>query len=275
MNNLTLQRISKLLPAFVLSVYRKTIARNSPPLDHHFPMIDGRTINFDSEFGKHLQKHPGRRVAKWLHYVDIYDKSLREFKNKVDSGQFSSLTPLKLLEIGVQDGGSLEVWSSYFGDAAQVFGIDIDQRCAKYAIPGVEIRIGSQDDPAFLMQIISELGNPHIIIDDGSHHVDHVESTLRILWPYLQDGGMYIIEDTHTSYWKNHGGGYLKRNTIVELIKHSIDVLNQTYTRRKMSNRVQFLSETLSSITVHDSTIVLQERTTAINPKQVEFGVFD
>jgi len=125
------------------------------------------------------------------------------------------------------------------------------------------------------MQIISELGNPHIIIDDGSHHVDHVESTLRILWPYLQDGGMYIIEDTHTSYWKNHGGGYLKRKTIVELIKHSIVILHQPYTRRKMSNRVQFLSKTLSSITVHDSIIVLQKRTTSINPKQVEFGVFD
>ncbi len=112
----------------------------------------------------------------------------------------------------------------------------------KFAIPGVEIGIGSHDNPAFLMQIISELGNPHIVIDDGSHHVDHVESTLRILWPYIQDGGIYIIEDTHTSYWKYHGGGYLKRKTIVELGKHSIDVLHQPYARRKMPNRVQFLS---------------------------------
>jgi hypothetical protein len=237
-------------------------------------MIDGRTINFDSEFGKHLQNHPGRRVAKWLHYVDIYDKLLREFKNKVDSGEFSNLSPLKLLEIGVQDGGSLEVWSSYFDNAVQVFGIDINKNCATFAIPGVEVRIGSQDDPTFLVQTVSELGNPHIIIDDGSHHVDHVESTLRILWPYLQDDGIYIIEDTHTSYWKNHGGGYLKRKTIIELIKHSIDVLHQPYTRRKMSNRVQFLSGSLSSITVHDSIIVLKKSKTANKPKQVEFGFF-
>jgi hypothetical protein len=257
------------------TVYRKTLARNLPPLDHHFPMINGRMINFDSEFGKHLQKHPGRRVAKWFHYVDIYDKLLREFKIKSDSGEFSILTPLKFLEIGVQDGGSLEIWSSYFDKSVRVFGIDIDKNCANISIPGVAIRIGSQDDPEFLLQIISELGSPHMIIDDGSHHVDHVEATLRVLWPHLQDDGIYIIEDTHTSYWKNHGGGYLKRKTIIELIKQSIDLLHQPYTRRKMPNRVQFLSGSLSSVTVHDSMIVLRKHKTAHHNKRVEFGVFN
>ena len=110
MQHVTIGRFNFLVPKLALGIYRNTIARNSPPLDHDFLMIDGSKFKFESEFGKHLQTHDGRRVAKWLHYVEIYDDLLREFKDKANSGEFSSENPLKLLEIGVQDGGSLEVW---------------------------------------------------------------------------------------------------------------------------------------------------------------------
>ena len=120
-----------------------------------------------------------------------------------------------------------------------------------------------------------ELGNPHIIIDDGSHHVDHVETTLRILWPHLKNGGVYVIEDTHTAYWKSHGGGYRKRKTVIHLIKSSMDILHQPYTRKQMPKRAQFLSGSLDSVTVHDSVIVLRKSKKKPEPKQVEIGLLD
>jgi cephalosporin hydroxylase len=151
-----------------------------------------------------------------------------------------------------------------------IYGIDIDERCREISIPGVEIRIGSHVDQAFLSSVLKELGDPQIIIDDGSHHADHLSLTLEMLWPHLQDGGVYIIEDTHTSYWKEYGGGYLKNQTIVEFVKDAIDTIHQLYTRKKMPVRTEFLRDSLASITFFDSIIVLRKAKTT-PPQRVSF----
>lgn len=274
MKNAIVHRLSNLLPDFVLNIYRK-IRNHYIMAIRDFPRIHASDTEFNSDFGKHLQMHGGRPGAKWLHYVDIYDNLLGEFKLRSNYGEFSDSSPLKLLEIGVHHGGSLEVWSTYFKNTIQTFGIDTNPNCGEILIPGVQIRIGSQDDARFLSRIISELGNPHIIIDDGSHHVDHVESTLRILWPYLQDDGVYVIEDTYTSYWRSHGGGYKKRKTIIELIKESIDILHQPYTKQRMPIRAQFLSGSLGSVTIHNSLIILRKSKKDFSIKQIKFGLLD
>ena len=104
----------------------------------------------------------------------------------------------------------------------------------------------------------------------GSHHADHLSLTLEMLWPHLQDGGVYIIEDTHTSYWKEYGGGYLKNQTIVEFVKDAIDTIHQLYTRKKMPVRTEFLRDSLASITFFDSIIVLRKAKTT-PPQRVSF----
>ena len=64
--------------------------------------------------------HKGKIVHKWQHYLPIYEKFLKKYKNE----------PIKFLEIGVAEGGSLSLWRKYFGANATIFGVDIDPRCS-------------------------------------------------------------------------------------------------------------------------------------------------
>ena len=267
MVQIVLRTLKKVLPTRLANIYRQVFAGDNPPVGEFFPVQNGSTKNFSGgEFGELLSNHSGRQITKWIHYISIYEELLAPYKK----AQTDSSSPLRLLEIGVARGGSLEVWKKYFGESAMIYGIDVDERCNEISIPGVQIRIGSQADKKFLLSVIDELGRPQIIIDDGSHHSDHLSLTLEILWPHLQDGGIYIIEDTHTSYWKDHGGGYQKSQTIIEFAKDAIDTLHQPYTRRKMPNRTAFLKDALASITFYDSIIVLRKAKTTV-PQRVSF----
>jgi len=259
--------LKRILPARLTNLYRQTIAGDNPPLGEFYPIQVGKSKNFSGrEFGELLSNHNGRPMVKMAHFIGIYEDLLSPYKE----AHSRSSNPLRLLEIGVSKGGSLEIWKKYFGETALIYGIDIDERCREISIPGVEIRIGSQVDQAFLSSVLKELGDPQIIIDDGSHHADHLSLTLEMLWPHLQDGGVYIIEDTHTSYWKEYGGGYLKNLTIVEFVKDAIDTIHQLYTRKKMPVRTEFLRDSLASITFFDSIIVLRKAKTT-PPQRVSF----
>ena len=248
--------LKKVLPARLVSIYREVFAGNNPPLGEFYSVQNGSGINYSGgEFGELLSRHSGNRVSKWIHFITIYEELLAPYIQ----AQSNASNPLRMLEIGVARGGSLEIWRKYFGENSLIYGIDIDEKCRTISIPGVQIRIGSQVDEVFLHSVIEELGSPHIIIDDGSHHSDHLSLTLKLLWPQLQDGGLYIIEDTHTSYWKDHGGGYGKQQTIIEFIKDAVDTMHQSYTRKHMPTRTAFLRESLASITFFDSIIVLRK----------------
>jgi Methyltransferase domain len=121
------------------------------------------------------------------------------------------LEPLTLLEIGVggyedpaRGGESLRMWKDYF-PSARIFGIDHHD---KTAMEQDRIRIfqGSQDDRAFLERVVAAAGPLDIVIDDGSHHNAHVAATFEVLFPHLREGGIYVVEDTQTSYWPSYGG---------------------------------------------------------------------
>jgi hypothetical protein len=118
---------------------------------------------------------------------------------------------ITLLEIGIggygdpkSGGGSLRMWRSYF-PKGRICGIDIVNKN-----PHDEGRIhtfqGDQGDEEFLKRVVALIGKPDIIIDDGSHINKHVSKTFHILFPLLADRGLYVVEDTQTSYWPNYGG---------------------------------------------------------------------
>ena len=118
---------------------------------------------------------------------------------------------LTLLEIGIggyddprAGGASLRMWRAYF-PRARIHGIDIHDKSAH---DGRRIRTyrGDQTDRAFLEQVVKEIGRPDIVIDDGSHLNAHVVATFEILFPLLADDGLYVVEDTQTSYWPGYGG---------------------------------------------------------------------
>ena len=102
-------------------------------------------------------------------------------------------SPINVLEIGVAEGASLRLWQSYFR-AATIVGVDINRGCAQHAGGRVVVEIGSQVDPGFLHRVTAKYP-PTIIIDDGSHMAEHILYSFERLFPTLQPGGIYIVED--------------------------------------------------------------------------------
>lgn len=119
--------------------------------------------------------------------------------------------PVRLLEIGVGGyqgalgGESLRMWESYFR-RGRIYGIDLFD---KTALSGGRVRVFqcSQVDGPQLTALAKEHGPFDFVIDDGSHENAHQIETFRLLWPFVADGGVYIVEDVQTSYWPSYGGG--------------------------------------------------------------------
>ncbi len=101
--------------------------------------------------------------------------------------------PIDLLEIGVASGASVRTWRRWF-TRARIIGVDINPGCRQHATDGIIIEIGSADDPAFLIELCRRY-RPSIIIDDGSHLADHIQFAFEHLFPALEPGGWYVIED--------------------------------------------------------------------------------
>jgi hypothetical protein len=139
---------------------------------------------------------------------------------------------LVLLELGFggyqypdRGGAGAKAWAEYFVNS-QIITTDIH-----FKQPLNHDRIhffqGSQTDHNFLLDVITEVERPHIIIDDGSHRVADVISSFEILFHYLWPGGIYVVEDCHTSYWPDHGyGGGWHDNTTMNYFKRLADHLN-------------------------------------------------
>jgi hypothetical protein len=137
---------------------------------------------------------------------------------------------VRLLEIGVYRGGSLQMWRNYFGDMAIIYGIDIDQGCAAYDGNAVRVRIGSQADPTFIKKVVAEMGGIDVVVDDGSHVASHQAISFDNLFPLLDANGVYICEDTMTAYLRGYyEGGFRRSTTFIEKIKRVVDDLNADF----------------------------------------------
>jgi hypothetical protein len=140
---------------------------------------------------------------------------------------------INVLEIGIggyaragKGGASLRMWKEFFPNA-QIYGLDIQDK-SFVDEPRIRTFQGDQTDPAVLSAIADEADPLSIIIDDGSHRPPHVLETFRLLFPRLADGGLYVIEDTQTSYWPEFGGQEDPQagGTTMSLVKGLIDGLN-------------------------------------------------
>lgn len=141
---------------------------------------------------------------------------------------------IKLLEIGVggydepdKGGNSLRMWKKYF-PFGKIYSIDIYDK-SKLQENRIEIFQGSQVDEQFLERLMDDIGKPDIIIDDGSHLNSHVITTFKLLFPHLKNNGIYVIEDTETSYRNRFGGDELNlsnQQTTMNFFKSFPDRIN-------------------------------------------------
>jgi hypothetical protein len=102
-----------------------------------------------------------------------------------------------LLELGVFKGGSLKTWEKYFAEA-EIIGVDCEPQAGQYVTGRSKIIYGDLGSTAFL-ETLPKL-NPRVIIDDASHVWTHQLLALFVLYPTLVSGGLYIVEDIHTSF---------------------------------------------------------------------------
>jgi 23S rRNA U2552 (ribose-2'-O)-methylase RlmE/FtsJ len=191
--------------------------------------------------------NPGKDVFKWVHYLPIYEKHFQRYVNQT----------VTVLEIGCLHGGSLQMWKRYLGPHARIVGIDINPACAAHEEDQIHVRIGSQDDKAFLRKVAEEFGPFDIVIDDGSHICEHLIASFEVLYGFVKDNGIYVAEDLHTNYWNGYGGGVRRTGTFIEHAKLLIDELNAYHTQGALD--VTRFTNTTASIHFYDSMIFFEK----------------
>ena len=157
---------------------------------------------------------------KWESYFGHYDRNLSRFQNREKA--------VRLLEIGVQNGGSLEAWKAFLGEDSVVIGTDVDSACSLVESPfSVQCFTGNATDATWAKQLCEAKGPFDIIIDDGSHINSDIEKTFALFFSSILPGGVYICEDLHTAYWDKYGGCQpSKRENVIEMFKEIADLVN-------------------------------------------------
>lgn len=132
-------------------------------------------------------RHEGPGIWKWEHYFDIYNRHFARFVGR----------PVRILEIGIYSGGSLDMWQAYFGKQCEVIGVDIEEACKVYERPSVQVLIGDQADRKFWGEVKRKIGPVDIVIDDGGHLPQQQIITLEETLPLLRPNGVFLCEDIH------------------------------------------------------------------------------
>lgn len=158
-------------------------------------------------------------IHKMLHYLSAYESALSPFRSR----------PIRMLEIGVARGGSLQMWRRYLHPESTIVGVDIDSTTKQFDDPSrrVHVRIGSQTDNSFLQRVVDEFGPFDVILDDGSHMNSHIVQTFQYLFPNgLAPGGVYLVEDLHSNYWRPYRDTPM---SFADLTKWLIDSMHAHY----------------------------------------------
>ena len=157
-------------------------------------MSSSKKIENLIEIGK---KYPSSKNISG--FIQLYEKYFAPFKN----------LKINILEIGIENGDSLRIWREFF-PKANICGIDIEKK--NFTIEKTDILQGDQSDHNFLKSLINKYKNFDIIIDDGSHQAKHIITSFNFLFPYLNNNGLYVIEDLQTSYFPRYGGSRINLN---------------------------------------------------------------
>ncbi len=253
--------IKKLLGKMPLSKKRRRTARAVERLWRDTPLGKADRQSEGALYDYFL-RNDRNDIYKWHHYFDVYEHYLARFIG----------TPFRFLEIGVLRGGSQRMWRDYFGAGATIVGIDIDRECAKLDGCHGAVRIGDQTDEGFLDSVRGEFGPFDVVIDDGGHEPSQQIQSFSYLYPNVTENGVYIVEDTQTSFWPSRRdlGGKL---TFVNLALEAATRLSEPHFERRMLDRyakppgerpgevtASRVAATTHGVHFHDSMIVFEKR---------------
>ena len=207
-------------------------------------------------------------IHKLRHYLPIYQSALARTE--------------RMLEIGVDRGGSLQMWREFLPDAT-IVGLDINPKAAHYedTARDIHVRIGDQTDTAFLSGVLDEFGPFDTILDDGSHKSKHMIQSFQYLFPRLQAGGVYLVEDVCANYWTLYRD---QRESFIDFTKWLMDAMHACYMqmssvyqfmeghpKRVREVEVPFAATIIDRIEVFDSVVAVYRAET---PKRLPRAVF-
>lgn len=186
-------------------------------------------------------------------YHRFYPWFLSHFRNK----------EINLLEIGIDRTESLKLWKGYF-DKVNLHGLDIDEK--KFWDEEVTLHRVDQSNDVELDSFVKNIGtNFDIILDDGSHVPDHQMLTIKKLWHLLKPGGIYIIEDIETSYWKRSSiYGYrfnAGKKGIIQNFYDLVDLINAEFSKKVNRNLlIKNFANDVEMVTFAQNCIILVKK---------------
>ena len=165
--------------------------------------------------------HQGKISDKWSSYLDEYERLFHQLKSH----------PISLLEIGVQNGGSMEIWGKYFPNARSLIGCDINEKCRNLTFEDKRIKVivGDANSDTIQCEIVKISDQFDIIIDDGSHKSGDIVKSFSRYFPKLKKGGLFLAEDLHCSYWEEFEGGLFDPLSSVSFFKDLSDIINHEH----------------------------------------------
>ena len=180
---------------------------------------------------------------KWEKYFEIYENIFSKFRNK----------KIVFVEIGIFQGGSLDIWRKYFGKKARIIGIDLNPDCKKFKKKGIEIFIGDQSNPSFWKKFFKRVGKVDIILDDGGHTNKQQILTVLNTIKQIKNGGRLVVEDTHTSYDKKFGNP--NRYSFINFAKQIIDDVNFTFPFKKIKKFKHSINDCVYGVSFYESIV--------------------
>lgn len=165
--------------------------------------------------------HDGKVSDRWTLYVQEYERLLAPLRQH----------PLCMLEIGIQNGGSLEIWARYFANARSLVGCDINPDCARlqYDDPRVTVIVADANTDATQERVRAISPVLDLVIDDGSHTSRDIVHSFGRYFPMLSEQGIFIAEDLHCGYWKDFEGGLFDPTSSISFFKALADIVNHEH----------------------------------------------
>jgi hypothetical protein len=189
-----------------------------------------------------IYKSLNLKAGKLTGYFPVYEKILKDLKSK----------PIVFVEVGVMDGGSLEMWIKYLHEDSRIIGVELNENAIKLRDKGYEIFIGDQSSPEFWKKFYNEVGMIDVLLDDGGHTNLCQIVTVNESINNINDGGKIIIEDVGTSFMPRFGNPCK-----TSFLNYSKNVVNRLYGRNQSLNikRSNLFEQNVFSINFYDSIV--------------------
>lgn len=167
------------------------------------------------------KSHTGKVSDKWSLYLHEYDRLFAPYREQA----------ISMLEIGIQNGGSVEIWSQYFPNARKFVGCDINPDCnnLNFEDSRITVIVGDATTAQTRERILQKSLSFDLIIDDGSHTSGDIVKSFLQYFPMLRDGGLFVVEDLHCSYWEEYEGGLFYPYSSLSFFKLLVDIVNHEH----------------------------------------------